>query len=66
MTEVLSGKEDAASVKEATLALVVDAGIVMVLDDRDGLKLVNKVPVKGVFTYVLGSAVEGRVSLRIR
>jgi hypothetical protein len=50
VTEVFSGKEDAASVNEATFALVVEAGIVIVLELNAGLKLVNNVPVKGVFT----------------
>jgi hypothetical protein len=48
VTDVLSGREDAATVNEATFALVVEAGMVMVLDDRDGLKVVNNVPVKVV------------------
>jgi hypothetical protein len=48
VTEVLRGKEDAASVNEATFALVVDAGIVMVLPVKAGLKVVNSVPVIGV------------------
>jgi hypothetical protein len=48
VTDVLSGKEEAATVKEATFALVVPAGIVIVLEVRLGLKVVNKVPVKGV------------------
>ena len=50
MTEVLRGKLDAATVKEATFALVVDAGIVIVLPVNDGLKLVKSVPVMGVST----------------
>ena len=48
VTEVLSGKLEAATVKEATFWLVVDAGIVIVLPDNAGLKLVKSVPVKGV------------------
>jgi hypothetical protein len=48
VTEVLSGRDAAASVKEATLALVVEAGMVMVLEDSAGLKLVRRVPVNGV------------------
>jgi hypothetical protein len=48
VTEVLSGREEAATVKLATFALVVPAGIVNVLELKLGLKLVNKVPVKGV------------------
>jgi hypothetical protein len=48
VTEVLRGKEDAATVKDATFALVVPAGIVMVLPDNAGLKLVSNVPVNGV------------------
>ena len=48
VTEVLSGKEDAATVKDATFALVVEAGIVMVLPVSAGLKVVKRVPVMGV------------------
>jgi hypothetical protein len=48
VTDVLSGKLDAATVKDATFALGVPAGIVMVLELKLGLKLVKSVPVKGV------------------
>jgi hypothetical protein len=48
VTEVLRGKLEAATVKDATFALVVPAGIVMVLELKLGLKLVNKDPVKVV------------------
>ena len=48
MTEVLSGKLEAASVKDATFAFVVPAGIVMVLELNAGLKAVKSVPVKVV------------------
>ena len=47
VTEVLSGRDAAATVKDATLALVVDAGIVIVLPVKLGLKVVKSVPVKG-------------------
>jgi hypothetical protein len=47
VTEVLSGKLEAASVKDATFALVVEAGMVIVLEVNAGLKVVNNVPVKG-------------------
>ena len=48
VTEVLRGKEDAATVKDATFALVVEAGMVIVLPVSAGLKVVKSVPVKGV------------------
>ena len=48
VTEVLRGKEEAASVNEATFALVVPAGMVIVLEVNAGLKVVNSVPVIGV------------------
>jgi hypothetical protein len=44
----LSGKEDAATVKAATFALVVEAGMVIVLPVKLGLNVVNNVPVKVV------------------
>jgi hypothetical protein len=47
VTDVLRGKEDAATVKDATFAFVVDAGMVMVLPVNAGLNVVNKVPVIG-------------------
>ena len=47
VTDVLRGREEAATVKDATFALVVDAGIVMVLPVNAGLNVVNKVPVNG-------------------
>jgi hypothetical protein len=50
VTEVLRGKEEAATVKLATFALVIPAGIVIVLPVNAGLKLVSKVPVNGVST----------------
>jgi len=55
VTEVLSGKLEAASVNDATLALVVEAGIVMVLELKLGLKLVNNVPVTGKPENTFGS-----------
>jgi hypothetical protein len=48
VTEVLSAKDDAATVKEATFALVVPAGMVIVLPVNAGLNVVKSVPVKGV------------------
>ena len=48
VTDVLSGRDDAATVKDATFALVVEAGIVMVLPVNAGLKVVKSVPVKVV------------------
>ena len=47
MTEVLRGSDEAATVKLATFAFVVEAGIVIVLELNAGLKLVNNVPVIG-------------------
>jgi hypothetical protein len=44
----LSGRLEAASVKAATFALVVEAGMVIVLPVKLGLKVVKSVPVKGV------------------
>ena len=48
VTEVLSGRDAAATVNEATFALVVEAGMVIVLEVKLGLKVVNNVPVKVV------------------
>ena len=48
MTEVLRGSDEAASVNDATLALVFPAGIVMVPELKLGLKVVSNVPVMGV------------------
>jgi hypothetical protein len=48
VTEVLSGRDDAGRVKLATFALVVPAGMVMVLPVNAGLKVVKSVPVKVV------------------
>jgi hypothetical protein len=45
VTEVLRGKLEAATVNEATFALVTPAGMVMVLELKLGLKLVRRVPV---------------------
>jgi hypothetical protein len=50
VTDVLSGKDDAATVKDATFAFVVEAGMVIVLPVKFGLKVVKSVPVKGVST----------------
>jgi hypothetical protein len=55
VTEVLSGKEDAATVKLATFAFVVEAGMVIVLELNAGLKVVNKVPVIGTSENTFGS-----------
>jgi len=44
----LSGKEEAATVNDATFALGVPAGMVIVLELKFGLKLVRRVPVMGV------------------
>jgi hypothetical protein len=43
----LSGRDAADTVNEATFALVVPAGIVMVLELKLGLKLVKSDPVNG-------------------
>jgi hypothetical protein len=48
VTEVFSGREDAATVNEATFALVVEAGMVIVLELNAGLNVVSKLPVKVV------------------
>jgi hypothetical protein len=48
VTDVLSGRDAAAIVKAATFALVIPAGIVIVLPVKLGLNVVNNVPVKVV------------------
>jgi hypothetical protein len=47
VTEVLRGKLEAATVKLATFALVVPAGMVIVLELKLGLKVVKSDPVNG-------------------
>jgi hypothetical protein len=47
VTDVFKGKEAAGKVNIATLALVVDAGMVMVLEVNAGLKVVRRLPVIG-------------------
>jgi hypothetical protein len=48
VTEVLSGRLEAATVNLATFALFTPAGMVIVLPDKFGLKVVKRVPVKVV------------------
>jgi hypothetical protein len=51
----LSGRLEAGKVKDATFALETPAGIVIVLELRFGLKLVNNVPVTGTPENTFGS-----------